>query len=170
MWSGQGWELRLTDVEAELTWGGVTRSLTIEAGTQPELTRSWLRWFLEADGVRYRLRGLQRADAAHSCVPGSRELVERRRRELEQARLASLRASMQPAVEAAVQWNAHVRQTLDEGRLRGRWIAREDVDALVRRRPRDDLGKTLSSHPELLDLLTGQPAGSPQAAQPQPPP
>ena len=120
MWSGHGWGLSLTDADAELTWDGVTRALTIDDVTQPELTRSWFRWFLEADGCRYRLHGLRQADAAQVRV-GLSQLVERRRRELEQARLASLRASMQPTVEAAVQWNAQVRPTLDEGRRRGRW-------------------------------------------------
>ena len=154
MWSGRGWGMA-SPTEGPSTWDGVPRTLTIEEATPPELTRSWFRWFLEADGCRTDC-GVSTGGRGQVHVPGSRQLVERRRRETEQARLASLRAGVQPAVEAAVQWNVHVRQTLDKGRLRGRWIAREEVARLARRRPRDDLGKTLSSHPELLDLLTGK--------------
>ena len=126
MWAGADWAISVES--SSIAVESRTCNLRVSAADADTLQaqRGLLRWHLRVDGRRrVRLRGMKRGAAA-------------------QLRTALQRAALNDRITAAVAWERQMHSVLTTAVDQQRWVAREQVDALVAARPDPGLIKEVA--------------------------
>lgn len=144
-WSGSGWSIEVGDRSVRVRADGGARVLVGTEAARLEVRRRWLRWQVHSDDGT-RLRGLSGDDA--------RALRDALARFAEAARLAELRSRAEEEIAAVLAWHLDVARLFEGSVAAGRWIAYDDVEAVVAARPAAPALATLAQEVDLAQVLS----------------
>src|SRR5664280_1525623 len=116
-WSGQGWNVAITDTEMTITLASGSVRIRDTNASQVRIRRRWFQWSLCNIGESpVRLRGITKSDAS----------------DLGQA---IQHLALAPAIADATTWHVTVTDLLTTAHTAQRWIPTEAIDSLVATRP-----------------------------------
>lgn len=116
-WSGRDWAIEITSSEIVVTAPSDHFRIPATDASRVAVRRRWRRWEIHHKGrPPLRLRGI--SDSEATALKG-----------------VLTRLAWEPEIADVVRWHADLTQMLVAARAEQRWIAVEDLDAMVSRRP-----------------------------------